>query len=262
MIRKPAVAGTFYSGNKEALKGQIEECFLHSLGPGKIPNLSSKREGKILGLVSPHAGYVYSGPVAAWGFYEVIQDKIPDTVVILGPNHRGFGAPIAVATEEEWETPLGKVLIDSSLAKQLLKVAPSLIEEDNEAHKREHSLEVQIPFLQYGYKESFKILPLCVSDQSQESSRKLGEALAQIIKEKNALIIASTDLTHYQPQQTAKKEDKTIIEAILSLNYRNLGKLISKYYFSMCGPGPVMSMLVATSRTGAEKVRLLKYATS
>jgi len=262
MIRKPAVAGTFYSGNKEALKGQIEECFLHSLGPGKIPNLSSKREGKILGLVSPHAGYVYSGPVAAWGFYEVIQDEIPDTVVILGPNHRGFGAPIAVASEGEWETPLGKVLIDSSLAKQLLEIAPAIVEEDNEAHKREHSLEIQIPFLQYGYGESFKILPLCVSDQSQESSRKLGEALSQIIKEKNALIIASTDLTHYQPQQTAKKEDRTIIEAILSLDYRNLGKLTSKYYFSMCGPGPVMSMLVATSHAGAEKVRLLKYATS
>ncbi len=262
MIRKPAVAGTFYSGNGEALKDQIEGCFLHSLGPGKIPTLSSKREGKILGLVSPHAGYVYSGPVAAWGFYEVIQDKIPDTVVILGPNHRGFGAPIAVATEKEWETPLGKVAIDSSLAKQLLKIAPAIVEEDDEAHKREHSLEVQIPFLQYGYGKSFKILPLCVSDQSQESSRKLGEALAQIIKEKNALIIASTDLTHYQPQQTAKREDRTIIEAILSLNYRNLGKLASKYHFSMCGPGPVMSMLVATSLAGAEKARLLKYATS
>ena len=262
MIRKPAVAGTFYSEDRKSLENQIEKCFLHPLGPGKIPNLSSKREGKILGLISPHAGYVYSGPVAAWGFYEVIQDKIPDTVVILGPNHRGFGAPIALASEEEWETPLGKVSIDGSLANELLKIAPSIVQRDNEAHRREHSLEVQIPFLQYGYGEAFKILPICMIDQSGESSRKLGEALSQIVKEKNILIVASTDLTHYQPQQTAEREDKTIIEAILSLDYRNLGKLTSKYYFSMCGPGPVMSMLVATSLAGAKKVRLLKHATS
>jgi len=262
MIRKPAVAGTFYSGDRKSLKGQVEECFLHSLGPGKIPNLSPKKEGKIIGMVSPHAGYVYSGPVAAWGFYEVIQDEIPDTIVILGPNHRGFGAPIAVATEEEWETPLGRVPIDSALAKQLLEVAPSIIEEDNEAHKREHSLEVQLPFLQYGYGENFKILPICMSSQSQKSSQKLGEALAEIIREKNILIIASTDLTHYQSQQIVQREDKTIIESILSLDYRNLGKLISRYYFSMCGPGPVMSMLVAFSFAGAKEVRLLKYATS
>ncbi|MCD6317489.1 AmmeMemoRadiSam system protein B [Candidatus Aerophobetes bacterium] len=262
MIREPAVAGTFYSGDRESLKGQIEECFLHSLGPGKIPNPSSKREGKILGLISPHAGYVYSGPVAAWGFYEVIQDEIPDTVVILGPNHRGFGAPIALTSEEEWKTPLGKVSIDTSLANDLLKIASSVVQEDNQAHRREHSLEVQIPFLQYAYGKAFKILPICMSDQSGESSRELGEALAKIVKERNILIIASTDLTHYQPQRTVEREDKTIIEAILSLDYRNLGKLTSKYYFSMCGPGPVMSMLVATSLMGAKKVRLLKHATS
>ncbi|MEA3485242.1 MAG: AmmeMemoRadiSam system protein B, partial [Candidatus Aerophobetes bacterium] len=111
IVRRPTVAGSFYEGTEEGLRRQIEGCYTHPLGPGKLPRLSLKKEGNILGLISPHAGYMYSGPVAVWGFYEAVQEEIPEVVVVLGPNHRGFGAPVAVMPRGEWETPLGKVEI-------------------------------------------------------------------------------------------------------------------------------------------------------
>ena len=260
-IREPAVAGTFYEGTKEALRQQIEDCYTHSLGPGRVPGLALKGEGRILGLVSPHAGYVYSGPVAARGFYETVTKELPEVVVILGPNHRGFGAAVAIAEKDTWKTPLGETRIDKELAEEIVGLS-SLIQADEKAHEREHSLEVQLPFLQYSYKESFKILPICMMEQDEATSREIGEVLSKVLKEKNSLIIASTDFTHYQPKEIAERQDKKALEAILSLDPKNLNKAVSRYRISMCGPGPVMAMLVATSLLGAKKARLLKYATS
>lgn len=263
MLRKPAVAGTFYAGEKDSLKKQIEDCFVHPIGPGKIPAFTEKAGGKILGLVSPHAGYIYSGPVAAWGFSRVIEQERPETVVILGPNHRGFGASVALMSRGEWETPLGRVSIDQEFAKELLDTASSIIEEDEKAHQREHSLEVQLPFLQYAYGDSFKIVPLCLADQTAATSISLGKAIWELIKERSAvLVIASTDLTHYQPQRIAEKEDRKIIDAIISKDPQNLGKLLSSYEFSMCGYGAVMAVMEVAHLAGAEKINLLKYATS
>ena len=261
IIRRPAVAGSFYEGTEKALKRQIESCYTHPLGPGKVPYLSSKREGNILGLVSPHAGYMYSGPVAAWGFYEVVQEEVPEVVVILGPNHHGYGAPVAIMEEGMWETPLGGIKIDEELAKKI-RAACSLIEPDESAHKMEHSLEVQLPFLQYSYGESFKLIPICMMQQDQGVSQKVGEALAEVLKGKNSLIIASTDLTHYEPREFAERKDKKVLEAILSRDPQRLAKVVFKRNVSMCGPGPVMAMLTATSLLGGKKARLLKYATS
>jgi len=260
-VRRPAVAGSFYEGTEGALRRQIEDCYTHSLGPGRVPSLSSKKEGNILGLISPHAGYVYSGPVAAWGFYQVIEEEVPEVVVILGPNHRGFGAPVAIMPKGEWETPLGKVKIDEELAGKIITTLP-LIEPDEAAHRMEHSLEVQLPFLQYGYGENLKIIPICMMRQDLRTSRRVGEALANTLEGKNGLIIASTDLTHYQPGELAEKQDKRALEAILSRSPEKLSEVVSRYGISMCGPGPVMAMLTATSFLGARKSRLLKYATS
>lgn len=261
IIREPAVAGTFYQGTAENLSQQIEDCYVHPLGPGKVPQLSSKKEGNILGLVSPHAGYAYSGPVAAWGFYQVIRRQIPEVVVILGPNHRGFGAPVAISRRGKWETPLGKVQIDEELAKEIVALSP-LVRFDEKAHQREHSLEVQLPFLQYSYGESFKIVSICIMQQDQSIASKLGEILSQVLRGKNGLIIASTDFTHYQPKDIAERQDKKALAAILSLSPENLNRAVSHYRISMCGPGPVMAMLTASSLLGAKTAKLLKYATS
>ncbi len=261
MVRSPAVAGTFYEGTRKALLKQIEDCYTHPLGPGRLPTLSSKKEGKIMGLVSPHAGYLYSGPVAAWGFYQIVRQEIPEVVVILGPNHRGFGAGVAIAGKGGWQTPLGKSQIEEELAEKITELSP-LIREDEKAHQREHSLEVQLPFLQYSYEERFKIVPICMMQQDQSTSQKVGETLSEVLKGKNSLIIASTDFTHYQPKDIAERQDKKALEAILSLSPKDVTKAVSCYRISMCGPGPVMAMLTATSLLGAKKATLLKYATS
>jgi len=263
MVRKAAVAGTFYPGSRDSLKKEIEECFLHPLGPGKIPVAPKESEGKIVALISPHAGYVYSGPVAAWGFARVIERERPETVMILGPNHRGFGSPVAIMTQGEWETPLGRISIDEGLAKELLESASSLIEEDEKAHQREHSLEVQIPFLQYGYNGEFKIVPLCLADQTLATSISLGDAIFKVVKDRSGvLLLASTDLTHYQPRSIAEKEDREILEAIKTGDPENLGKVLSSGDFSMCGYGPVLAVMRVTFCLGQVKVKLLKYGTS
>ena len=261
MVRRPAVAGTFYEGTKKALLKQIEDCYTHSLGPGKLPVISSKKEGKIMGLVSPHAGYLYSGPVAAWGFYQIVREEIPEVVVILGPNHRGFGAGVAIAGKGRWQTPLGESQVEEELAEKIMELSP-LIREDEKAHQREHSLEVQLPFLQYSYGERCKIVPICMMQQDQSTSQKVGETLSEVLKGKNSLIIASTDFTHYQPKDIAQRQDKKALEAILSLSPKDLTRAVSRYRISMCGPGPVMAMLTATSLLGAKKATLSKYATS
>ncbi|MEA1964596.1 MAG: AmmeMemoRadiSam system protein B [Candidatus Aerophobetes bacterium] len=260
-IRKPVVAGSFYEGAEERLKKQIEDCYLHRLGPGEIPKVSSRKEGKTLGLICPHAGYLYSGPVATRGFHQIIREKTPDIVVIMGPNHYGSGAEVAITEKEEWGTPLGISKVDNDLSREIVNTCP-FIQFDEKAHQREHSVEVQLPFLQYSYKENFKIIPICIMKQDYNTSRRIGETLSRVLKDKNSLIIASSDFTHYQPQEIAERQDKMAIEAILSLNPEKLEEVVLKEEISMCGPGPIMAMLVVTSLLGAKRARLLKYATS
>lgn len=213
-------------------------------------------------MISPHAGYVYSGPVAAWGFAELIESSKPETVVIIGPNHRGFGYPVAIISRGDWETPLGKISIDSELAEKLTRSC-SFIEEDEVAHQREHSIEIQIPFLQYGFNDTFKIVPICLADQTFATCMSLGQAISDVAKDiPNILLIASTDFTHYQTQRIAEKADRKILDAIISANPLELKNILSAGEFSMCGYGPVITVLHATSQLGCKQVKLLKYATS
>jgi len=148
-IREPAAAGTFYEETKKALRQQIEDCYTHSLGPGKVPGLASKGEGRILGLVSPHAGYVYSGPVAARGFYETVTKEVPEVVVILGPNHRGFGASVAMEEKDIWKTPLGETRIDKELAEKIPDFESGGVERRKKLDMR--SFGGSTPFLNRNY---------------------------------------------------------------------------------------------------------------
>ena len=185
-IRRPIVASQFYEGDAEALKAQITDCFLNPLGPGKLPAIlyHQTQPRRIVGLICPHAGYLYSGPVAAHAFYELAQDGKPDTVVLLGPNHTGYGSALSLMREGKWRTPLGDVEIDTKLADEILHET-SIVDIDETAHRYEHSLEVQLPFLQFLYGDAFKIVPICFLMQDYESAVEVGRALTEALDATN-----------------------------------------------------------------------------
>lgn len=158
-VRRPAQAGGFYPGQKTSLVSEIEKCFLHRLGPGKLPELREKGERRIISAVSPHAGYMFSGIVAAHLYFALAQDGIPDSIVVLGPNHYGVGTGLSAMDEGAWQTPLGDAEIDSDLARAILANS-GMIDVDASAHSHEHSIEVQLPFLQYVYGDRFKFVPI------------------------------------------------------------------------------------------------------
>ncbi len=260
-MRKPAVAGSFYAGSGAGLRRQIEDCFRHTLGPGALPRGATAAERKTLGLVSPHAGYVYSGPVAAHGFFRVAEGRKPETVVIIGPNHRGLGANVAVGKTDKWDTPLGTVELDAGAAEAIIS-GSNWAQWDDMAHSMEHSIEVQVPFLQYVFGSGFRIVPVAMLRQDLGVSEDLGHAVAAALKGKEALIVASSDFSHYEPQQVAASRDRMALNAILDMDPARLETVVRANDISMCGPGPVMAVLSACKGLGAKKARLLKYATS
>ena len=174
-MRYPAVAGQFYSGTEEALVKEIESCYKSPIGPGELPALSAG-ERRIRGVVAPHAGYVFSGPVAAHSFHALARDGFPKTFVIIGPNHSGMGSPVALTTQD-FLTPLGEVSVDKDLAGELIRKG---ISDDILSHRYEHSVEVQLPFLQH-ISRDFKFLPITMMDQDYRTARDLGETLSGAI---------------------------------------------------------------------------------
>ncbi len=260
-LRRPAVAGSFYEGDSKSLNNQIENCFLDKLGPGEIPLVSSKRENNIIGLVSPHAGYMYSGSIAANGFYKVALDGKPDVIIILGPNHRGFGENVSIMTEGKWRTPLGELEIDTVIAKDIIKNS-KIIKNDKKAHQYEHSIEVQLPFIQYIFANNIKFVPICMTRQDINTDIGIAQSICSSVVGKNILIIASSDFTHYEPQEYAENVDKQAINAILESNPKIIYDMIYHQNLTMCGPGPITVMLMACETLGAKKIELLKYATS
>lgn len=254
------VAGQFYAGSKSALLEQIEWCYNHPHGPGKVPKVQAGPR-RLVGLVSPHAGYMYSGPVAAHGFAKVAQDGKPSSIFILGPNHTGSGAGVAIMTSGKWVTPIGEVQIDKSLSNKVQQ-ASDIIDDDRVAHVYEHSLEVQLPFLQHLFGSGFKIVPICMMLQDDETSKEVGDAIAKASAGEDILIIASTDFTHYEPQRSAVEKDRKAIDRILALDAVNLVRTVEEEAITMCGYGPVSAMLYAVTNLGARKTELLKYATS
>jgi len=259
-IRRPVQAGSFYSGTAESLKKQIEECFEHKLGPGKNPTVQ-KGPRNIVGLVCPHAGYMYSGPVAAHSYYNLAIDGKPDTVVIFGPNHTGEGSGLAVVKEGIWRTPLGDVQIDEAVAHEILRKS-EIVDVDDSAHTHEHSIEVQLPFLQYLYNSAFKFVPICFLMQDLESCREVGQAVAEALKGKNAVIIASTDMTHYEPHERAEEKDRKALVSLENLDEKTFYSTVESYRITACGYGPVVALVTAAKILGAKKGRMLCYKTS
>jgi AmmeMemoRadiSam system protein B len=255
-IRKAVVAGMFYAGTARELREQIEWCYKHELGPGSIPKVNDKGPREIVAIVAPHAGYYYSGPVAAHAYKELADDGIFDTAVILGPNHTGYGYPVSLWTGAVWNTPLGEVEINEKLAQRLLG---EVIKADETAHIHEHSIEVQLPWLQHLYKR-VKIVPIAMLAQDLETARTVGKAIAQAGD--NLIIIASSDFTHYEPHSVAEEKDGAVIEAIVGLDEEELYKRCELLDCTMCGYGPVASAIVAAKEMKAKRANLLKYATS
>jgi AmmeMemoRadiSam system protein B/AmmeMemoRadiSam system protein A len=248
VIRNPVVAGQFYPGSPDQLRSMIK---------GMVDEKAVKEE--VIGLVSPHAGYVYSGPVAGAIISRV---KFRDTFVIMGPNHTGSGQPLSIMTEGTWKTPLGEVEIDSDLGKQILTTS-GYLQEDRRAHQYEHSVEVQLPFLQY-FKPDIKIVPIVLAQAGGAVYQEIGRGIAKAIRElnKEVVIIASSDMTHYEPQESARRKDTQAIEAILDLNEDELLKRVQELDISMCGYAPTVSLISAAKELGAGEVELVRYQTS
>jgi len=260
-IRRPTQAGSFYAGSQQSLRAQIEQCFKHELGPSALPKVAERSLQNVVGLVSPHAGYMYSGQVAAHGYFRLASDGKPDVVVLFGPNHTGSGSALALMKEGMWRTPLGDVEIDTATAASILR-ASNIIDVDDSAHALEHSIEVQLPFLQFVYGSAFKFVPICFLMQDLQSSREVGSAVAKALSGKNAVVIASTDMTHYEPQKTAEKKDKAAIDSVLRLDEEGLYSTVEAYNMSMCGYGPTIAAITAAKALGAKKAELLCYKTS
>ncbi|MEM2972170.1 MAG: AmmeMemoRadiSam system protein B [Candidatus Bathyarchaeia archaeon] len=260
-IRRPCQAGAFYEGTAEALKKQIENCFLHKFGPGKIPEAATVGQRKIVGLVCPHAGYMFSGPVAAHAYYKLALDGTPEVVVIFGPNHTGYGSGLAVMNEGVWRTPLGDVEVDGETANKIVHKS-SIADVDDSAHRFEHSIEVQLPFLQYLYGSKFKIVPVCFLMQDLATAKDIGKAVAEAITGKNAVVIASSDMTHYEPQNRAAKKDELALKAVEEMDEEKFHSTVEAHGISACGYGPISALIVAAKVLGVKEAKVLCYKTS
>lgn len=260
-VRIPAVAGQFYPALRDELIETIEYCFLHELGPRKKPP-AKNADSKFLAFICPHAGYVYSGPIAAHSYYYASAISDVELFAIIGPNHWGLGSGVAVYSEGKWTTPLGEVEVDSEVVKELVSES-EIIDIDDSAHIKEHSIEVQLPFIQYSFpNKKYKILPITMYLQDKETAKDVGKALAKIAKNKKTVLIASSDFTHYEPHDQAKTKDTRLIESIKKLNLNDFYFSLARLNVSACGYGPIASIIVASKELGVNEVRLLKYATS
>lgn len=265
-VRKPAVAGYFYPSKPVELKETISRLFQHSLGPGKEPVVSNRLVKDVVGYVAPHAGYMYSGPVASHVYYDLASNGRFDTAIVIGTNHTGLGSLVSVYPGGEWITPLGRVKVDHELANLVVKYS-DLAELDTDAHIEEHSVEVQIPFLQYLYGEDFTILPIVVGLHTVEAANDLARALRRSVEETGrvVVVIASSDFNHYEPYDISREKDMLAIKSILELSSESFYRNIVENNISVCGPGGVMALIeYAKSIHSAEELEavLLKYANS
>ncbi len=257
-IRTPAVAGMFYPGETNELRKSIKESFLHSFGPGKLPPVESSE--KIFGVICPHAGYIYSGPIACNSIYSISASPA-DLYIIIGPNHWGIGCSVATMKDCLWETPIGSVEVDTEAAEEISKFT-KIIELDFFSHTKEHSLEVQVPILQETFSNNFKILPIALVNQNQDVAIEVGNAMAKIAQKKNTMIIGSSDFTHYEPNDFAHKQDEALIEQILKMDIDGFYDVLHKRQVTACGYGAIAATMIASKELGATKGKLLRYATS
>jgi AmmeMemoRadiSam system protein B len=243
-----AVAGAFYPANPNALTEELDRYL----------NPPAKRQDA-LGCVVPHAGILYSGHVAGAVYSRL---ALTETVIILCPNHTGHGRPLAILSEGAWETPLGPVPVDTPLATALMASFPNL-EEDTEAHRREHSLEVQLPFLRK-LQPKIRMVPIALGTGRLETLETLGNNLARVLMDLSPrpLIIASSDMNHFEADKVSRQKDKLAIDRVLDLDPKGLHETVQEHNISMCGYGPAIAMLTATRMLGAASAELVRYANS
>jgi AmmeMemoRadiSam system protein B len=262
-VRTPAVAGRFYPGHPEELLREVREF----TSPGKIPIATGRIAA--IGCVAPHAGYIYSGGIAGAVYSRL---EIPERCVILCPNHTGKGRPLAIMANTTWQTPLGEVAADADMGARLLRRFPAL-QEDSAAHRAEHAIEVQLPFLQ-AQQPALNIVPIAIGTSDFDVLRGLGEALADVIadrreedrreedQDEKVLIIASSDMNHYESDEITRVKDHKAIKRVLAMDARGLWEVVMNEDISMCGFGPTIVMLTAAKLLGATSATLVKYATS
>ncbi len=262
MIRQAQYAGSFYTNRSDKLIESVRDCFLSNLGPQKLPEDIDKSGDLVPFLLVPHAGYMYSGPVAAWSYLELSKYKTPKTVIIFGPNHTGWGEEIGVPDKvQAWETPLGQVKINHDLIDKLLEDS-GRIKRSDDAHAREHSIEVQLPFLQYIFQDPFEFIPIALLNQSLDSSIMLGESISRICENEDVVIIASSDLTHFESHENATNQDTQVLQAVEEMDIKKMYDLKYGLNISMCGHGPIAATIESSIRMKRTKAKILKYATS
>jgi AmmeMemoRadiSam system protein B len=248
MIRNPTVAGYFYPASPAELKATL----------AKYIDKNAKKE-EVVGVLMPHAGYIYSGTVAGAAISRV---KFKDTFIIIGPSHSGLGKPFSVMPEGTWRTPLGEVQVDEALAGEIIKLS-RYAEADYLAHQDEHAVEVQIPFLQY-IKPDVKIVPIILGGDSPDAYKEIGRAIAQAFKKlkREAVILASGDMTHYEPAEAARAKDMKAVEAMFNLDTDELTRRYNTLHITMCAYGPVVTLMAAARELGAKQGMLVKYQNS
>jgi AmmeMemoRadiSam system protein B len=249
-VRHPAVAGRFYPSDPEVLRQDVRR-YLHQSAQTELI--------RAFGSLAPHAGYMYSGHVAGAVFGAL---EIPELCLVLCPNHTGVGRPLAIVSEGAWATPMGDVPIDCGFA-SALKDRCSLLEEDSSAHRTEHAAEVELPFLQY-IQPNLKFVPIALGTSRFEALEELGSAIADVIaaQPSRVLIVASSDMNHYESDAITRIKDQNAIDPMLRLDARALYDTVTQQHISMCGFGPAIAMLTATKKLGATGAELVKYATS
>jgi AmmeMemoRadiSam system protein B len=254
------VAGRFYEGTEDLLRKRIEDSFVGSLGPGRMPEGPAGSTRRIKALVAPHAGYMYSGMPAAHSYLRLFEDGEPEHIVIFGPNHTGMGARVAVCNDD-WETPLGNVRFDTELGGAIVE-HNEFATNDCIAHSREHSIEVQLPFLQYLLGPGFSFVPIAIGDQSYKVCEALGKSVAEVSKEMDTLVIASSDFSHHEPAEIARKKDDQALEYLQFMDPKGFLDFVRDHRVSICGAGPIVAAMVYAQERGATEFRILKYTTS
>ncbi len=252
MDREPAVAGRFYPGRAEALAADVAALLAER--PGGRATAEPPRAA--LGVLAPHAGYVYSGAVAGATYARV---DVPERAIVLGPNHTGLGARVSLWPDGGWRTPLGRVPVDAGLVEALRTC--ELVEDDRDAHRHEHALEVQLPFLQLRRPE-IAIAALCLAHLSFGDCEELGRAVARAAGDRGALVVASSDMSHYVPLRVAREKDRRALDRVLALDPRGLYDVVRAEEISMCGFIPATVMLVAARELGAREAELVRYGSS
>jgi AmmeMemoRadiSam system protein B len=252
ILRPAAVAGRFYPADPDDLRAEARAFLVQTSSANQAPL-------RALGCIAPHAGYVYSGHVAGAVFARV---EVPKRCIVMCPNHTGMGRALAIMSEGAWQTPLGEVPIDAELAGALKQKFPAL-QEDSAAHRAEHAAEVELPFLLLRQPE-LKFVPIALGTGQFEVLEQLGRALADVIAARNdsVLIVASSDMNHYESDAVTRVKDHRAIERILTLDPRGLFDVVTQQNISMCGFGPAVAMLTAARQLGAKSAELVKYATS